>query len=60
MEPYYYYYYYYVFLVPHLWHMEVLRLGVKSEQPVAGLRHSNARSKPRLQPTPQLTAMLDP
>ena len=28
----------------------------------AGLRHrhSNARSEPRLQPTPQLMAMLDP
>ena len=44
-----------------LWHMEVPRLGVESAL-TTGLRqsHSNEGSKPRLQPTPQLTAMLDP
>ena len=44
---------------PHLWHMEVPRLGVESElQPHHS--HSNVGSKPRLRPTPQLRAMPDP
>ena len=46
------------FLGPHLQHMEVPRLGVESELVAAGRHHShsNARSEPHLQPTPQLTA----
>ena len=49
------------FLGPRPWHMEVPRPGVKSAT-AASLHHShsNARSKLHLQPTPQLTAMLDP
>ena len=43
--------------------MEVPRLGAESEY-AAGLRqshsHSHAWSEPHLQPTPQLTATLDP
>ena len=44
------------FLGPHPRHMEVPRLGVQSKVS-AGLHHShsNARSKPYLRPTPQLT-----
>ena len=44
----------------HLWHTEVPRLGVKIRAAAADLLHShgNARSKPCLQPTPQLIAML--
>ena len=36
--------------------------GSQIEAAAAGLRHShsNARSEPRLRPTPQLTAMPDP
>ena len=41
------------FLGPIPQHMEVPRLGVKSELQLQG-------SKPRLQPTPQLTATSDP
>ena len=42
--------------------MEVPRLGDLIVAVAADLRqsHSNAGSEPRLQPTPQLTAMLDP
>ena len=39
---------FFVYLGPHLWLMEIHRLR----------SHSKARSKPHLQPTPQLTAML--
>ena len=48
-------------LGPHLQHMEVPRLGVKSElQPLAyTTAHSNVGSELCLQPTPQLTAMPD-
>ena len=50
-----------LFLGPHLRHMEVPTLGVESElQLLAHTLDSNARPKPRLQPTPQLTAMLNP
>ena len=45
----------FVHLGPHPWHMEVPRLGVGLHQ-----SHSNARSELCLQPTPQLTATLDP
>ena len=43
--------------VLHLWHLEVPRLEVQSDT-AAGLHHnhSNAGSKPHLQPTPQLMA----
>ena len=47
------------FLQPHLWHMEVPRLGVELElQLLQG--HTNARSEPHLRPMPQLVAMPDP
>ena len=49
-------------LGPHLQHMEVPKLGVPSE--LQRLAYSsatdNARSKPCLQTTPQLMAMLNP
>ena len=45
------------FLGPHSRHMEVARLGVKSE--LLPLAYTNTKSKPRLQHTPQLTAMPD-
>ena len=54
----------YCFLEPHPLQMEVPKLGVESELqlPAAGLHHShsNARSEPRLWPTPQLMATPDP
>ena len=55
---------FFVFLGTHPWHMEVPRGfqdrgGIRAA--AAGLHHShsNARSEPSLQPTPQLMAMLD-
>ena len=45
------------FLGPHPQHMKDPRVGVQSELHHS---HSNARSKPSLQPTPQLMATLDP
>ena len=50
----------FLWLLP--WHMEVPRLGVELEPVVARLHqsHSNAGSKPSLQPTPQLMATPDP
>jgi len=53
---------FFAFLGPYLWHIEVPRLGVKSELQLLAYAtaHSNARSKLSLQPTPQLMAMLDP
>ena len=40
-------------LGPHLWHMEVPRLGVKSKLLLlAYTSHDNAESEPYLQPTP--------
>ena len=51
----------FVFLGLHPWHMEFPKLGLnRSCSHYARGRHSNAGSKPRLCPTPQLTAMLDP
>ena len=47
------------FLLPHLQHMEVPRLGVESEMQLYH-SHSNARSEPHLQPMLQLVAMPDP
>ena len=41
----------------HLQHVEVPRLGAESD---LHLSNSNAGSEPCLQPTPQLTAVLDP
>ena len=51
---------FFIFLGPHPRHMEVL--GGQIRAAAAGLphSHSNATSKPRLRPTPQLTAMPDP
>ena len=50
------------FLGPHLQHMEVPGLGGRIGAVAAGLHHShsNPRSEPRLQPTPQLTATPGP
>ena len=50
-----------VFLGPHPWHMEVPRLNPNSYI-LAYIHHghSNSRFEPRLWPTPQLTATLDP
>ena len=45
------------FLEPPLRHREVPRQGMDSELQL--LTYTTARSKPRLQPTPQLTARLD-
>ena len=52
----------FVFLGPHPQHMEVPRLEVQTEllPPSLHQSHSNARSKPRLQPTPQLMPKPDP
>ena len=49
------------FLGSHLWHMEVPRLGVKSELQLPA--YTTATATPdlsRLRSAPQLTAMLDP
>ena len=50
------------FFGPYLPHTEIPRLGVLTGAIAAGLRHShsNTRSEPHLQPTPQLTATLYP
>ena len=55
------FFFFFVFLGPHLRYMEVPRPGGPIRAVAAGLHqsHSNTRSKPRLQPTPKLTAMLD-
>ena len=47
---------------PHLWHMEVPKLGVELELQLLAYAttHSNVGSKPRLRPTPQLMATLGP
>jgi len=52
----------FVFLGSHQWHMEVPRLGVKSELQLPFYATATAMPdpKPRLQPTPWLTAMRDP
>ena len=49
------------FLGPHLQHVEVLRLGGESELQLSAYTTATATlgSELRLQPTPQLTAMLD-
>ena len=41
-----------------IWKLEVPRLGVKSELQLPA--YSNARSEPRLRPTPQPTVTRDP
>ena len=51
------------FLGPHLWHLEIPRLGVESELQLPACTTATARpgpSEPRLQPTPQLVVTLDP
>ena len=48
------FFFFFFFFGLHLLHMDVFRLGVESKpQQLPGL-------EPHLQPTPQLTAMLDP
>ena len=51
-----------IFLGQHSWHIEISRLGVKSELqlPAYITSHSNARSELSLRPTPHLTAIPDP
>ena len=55
-------FYFLSFLGPHVRRTEVPRLGGLIGAIAAGLcqSHSNLGSEPHLQPTPQLTAMLDP
>ena len=48
-------FFFFFFLGPHPWHLEVPRLEVNSELQLPAY----IRSEPHLQPTPQLTAMLD-
>ena len=47
---------FFAFLRPHLWHMEVPRLGVEIRATAASLHysHSNTGSKSRLRPTPHI------
>ena len=48
----------FAFLGPHLWHMEVPRLGIQSKlQPPA---YTTATAMQPLRPTPQLMATSDP
>ena len=57
------FFFFWSFLGPYPWHMEVPRLGVNQIGGIAASlchSHNNARSKPHLWPTPQLTAVLDP
>ena len=48
------------FLGPHPRHMEVPRLGVESELQLPASTTATATPDLSLQPTPQLTATLDP
>ena len=64
-RPFFFFFFFFFFccLGPHLQHMEVPKLGVESELQLPAhttASHSNARSKPRLRPTPQPVAMPDP
>ena len=55
------FFFFFFLLGPHLWHMEVPRLGAKSElQLPANLCHSNTGFTWHLQPTLPLMATLDP
>ena len=56
------YIYTYPFLGPHPWHMEVPRLGVKSElePPTYTTATATWDLEQHLRPTPQLIAMTDP
>ena len=49
-----------VFLGPHPWHVEVPRQEVQSELQLLAYATATATPEPRLQPTLQLMAMLDP
>ena len=53
---------YFVFLGPHLWYMEIPRLGVESELQLLACTTATAtqESEPHLRPTPQLMATLGP
>ena len=56
-------FFFFVFLGLHPWHIEVPRLGVKSElSPPAYTTATTTQdlSEPHVQPTPQLTARPDP
>ena len=54
--------FYFLFLGPHLQHIEVPRLGVKSELqlPAYTTQPQHPGSEPSLRHTPQFTGMLDP
>ena len=47
----------FVFLGPHLWHMEVPRLGVELELQLPA--YTTATATPDLRPTPKITATPD-
>ena len=51
-------YYFFFFLGPHLWHMEVPGLGVRSELQLPA--YTTATTTQDLQSLMQLVAMLDP
>ena len=55
-------FFFFISLGQHLWHMEVPRLGVESELQLLAYATATAMllSELCLQPTPQLTATLDP
>ena len=54
--------YFFVFLGPHLRHIKVPWIGVKSELKLLAYTTATAtpRSEPGLRPTPELTSMVDP
>ena len=56
------FFFFFSLLGPHTQHMEIPRLGGPIRATADGLSHShsNARSEPHLQTTPQLMATLDP
>ena len=56
------FFFFYVLFRAALLHVDVPRLGVEIAATAASLHHSHSNMgfEPRLQPTPQLTAMPDP
>ena len=53
-------FFFFVFLGPHLWHMEVLRLGVELELQLPAYTTATATPDVSLQPTPQLAVTVRP
>ena len=54
------FFFFFGFLGPHLWHMEVPRLGVDSKLQRLCHNHSKLGSKPHLRPKPQFMVTPDP